>query len=65
MYGYLSKEEPWLIHTECWDGKTNSYKLRHMGKAKLRREGTIPISLECDPLPIARGRELLDESDPQ
>ena len=39
----------------------NRYPLRHMGKAKLRREGRIPISIKVDPLLIARGQKLLDE----
>ena len=39
----------------------NRYPLRHMGKAKLRREGRIPISIRVDPLLIARGQKLLDE----
>ena len=28
-------------------GGENNYKLQHIGKAKLRREGHLPISIRC------------------
>ena len=46
-------------HTVAGD---NTYKLPHMGKNKLRREGKLPISITCDPNLIASSREILDSS---
>ena len=34
--------------------------MRHMNKAKLRREGKLPVSIRCDPALIAAGREIVD-----
>ena len=39
----------------------NDYKMRHIGKGKLRREGRLPRSLKVDPMLIARAREVIDE----
>ena len=49
-----------MIDSLTVDGD-NSYKLRHLKKDKLRRRGLLPTSLKCDPLLIARAREVLDE----
>ena len=49
-----------MIDSLTVDG-SNSYKLRHIGKAKLRRRGELPRSLKVDPLIIARGRRVIDE----
>ena len=49
-----------MIDSLSVDG-SNSYQLRHMGKAKLRRQGTLPVSLKCDAALIARAREVMDE----
>ena len=40
----------------------NTYKLSHLGKDKLRREGRLPISIMCDPSLIARGLAVLDRA---
>ena len=51
-----------LIDSLTVDGN-NSYKVRHFNKKKLRRlnGGVLPSALKCDPLLIARAREVLDE----
>ena len=49
-----------MIDSLTVDGN-NNYKVRHLGKEKLRRLGLLPKSLKCNPLLIARGREVLDE----
>lgn len=49
-----------MIDSLTVDGN-NNYKIRHLKKEKLRRRGLLPKSLKCDPLLIARGREVLDE----
>ncbi|VEU43698.1 unnamed protein product [Pseudo-nitzschia multistriata] len=41
----------------------NNYKLPHMGKASLMREGTLPISIICDPDRINAGRALLAQAE--
>ena len=38
----------------------NKYKLVHMGKEKLRREGRLPVSIECNPDSILAARETID-----
>ena len=38
----------------------NTYKLSHMGKDKLRREGLLPVSIQCSPEVILSSREYLD-----
>mmetsp|Transcript_3175 Transcript_3175/g.8771 ORF Transcript_3175/g.8771 Transcript_3175/m.8771 type:complete len:120 (-) Transcript_3175:176-535(-) len=40
----------------------NTYKLSHIGKGKLCREGRLPISIECNPDLIARGLAVLEEA---
>eukprot|EP00537_Pseudo-nitzschia_pungens_P001048 CAMPEP_0172364610 /NCGR_PEP_ID=MMETSP1060-20121228/7691_1 /TAXON_ID=37318 /ORGANISM="Pseudo-nitzschia pungens, Strain cf. cingulata" /LENGTH=77 /DNA_ID=CAMNT_0013087645 /DNA_START=1 /DNA_END=230 /DNA_ORIENTATION=- len=40
-------------------GGDNTYKLRRLGKERLRREGRLPISIACNPANIAKGRELI------
>ena len=48
-----------MIDSLAVDG-SNRYKLRHMGKGKLRKKGELPTSLPVDPILIARGREKLE-----
>jgi hypothetical protein len=36
----------------------NNYKLRHMSKAKLRREGRLPMTLMCDPSVLDKVRSI-------
>ena len=39
----------------------NNYKLPHIGKAKLRNNGTLPVSLTCRPEAIRMARQNIDE----
>ena len=39
----------------------NTYNLSHMGKDKLRRQGFLPVSIQCDPDMILSSREYLDD----
>ena len=39
----------------------NNYKLPHMGKAKLRNNGTLPVFLACRPEAILTARQNIDE----
>ena len=41
-------------------GGSNQYKLVHMGKEKLRREGKLPVSIICDPNSISAAHEALN-----
>ena len=37
-----------------------TYKLSHMGKVTLRRQGLLPVSIQCSPDVISSSREYLD-----
>jgi hypothetical protein len=41
----------------------NNYKLKHMGKAKLRKAGLCPTSINCDPELIIRGKKVLKDAE--
>ena len=41
----------------------NNYKLKHMGKAKLRKAGLCPTSINCDPELNIRGKKVLKDAE--
>ena len=41
-------------------GGSNQYKLKHMGKENLRREGRLPVSILCNPESILEARKSID-----